>query len=119
MKSTRLSRTRAIRSNTVTNASASAGIVRRQTRRTSFLQRSTTIVGWGLMSPAMTLLLLMTVVPTLHLFYYAFRHEDLLGPNSYWVGFGNFTRILADRNIWSDALSTVQFVVLAVAIELL
>ena len=49
---------------------------------------------------------------------YALRHEDLLGPNSYWVGFGNFTRVLSDPNIWSDSLSTLQFVVLAVAVEL-
>ena len=75
-------------------------------------------MGWGLMSPAMILLLLMTVVPTLYLFYYAFRHEDLLGPNSHWVGLGNFTRVLSDPNIWSDSLSTLQFVVLAVAVEL-
>ena len=86
-------------------------------RRTLFLEKSTTM-GWGLMSPAMILLLLMTVVPTLYLFYYAFRHEDLLGPNSHWVGFGNFTRVLSDPNIWSDSLSTLQFVVLAVAVEL-
>jgi multiple sugar transport system permease protein len=101
----------------VTNASTSAEIVHRHIRRTLFLEKSTTM-GWGLMSPAMILLLLMTVVPTLYLFYYAFRHEDLLGPNSYWVGFGNFTRVLSDPNIWSDSLSTLQFVVLAVAVEL-
>jgi multiple sugar transport system permease protein len=76
------------------------------------------MMGWGLMSPAMILLLLMTVVPTLYLVYYAFRHEDLLGPKSYWVGLGNFTRVLSDPNIWSDSLSTLQFVVLAVAVEL-
>ncbi len=76
------------------------------------------MMGWGLMSPAMILLLLMTVVPTFYLLYYAFRHEDLLGPKSYWVGFGNFTRVLSDPNIWSDSLSTLQFVVLAVAVEL-
>ncbi len=35
--------------------------------------------AWGFMSPAMALLLSMTVVPTLYLVYYAFRHEDLLG----------------------------------------
>ena len=42
--------------------------------------------AWGFMSPAMALLLSMTVVPTIYLVYYAFRHEDLLGPNSRWVG---------------------------------
>ena len=71
------------------------------------------------MSPAMALLLSMTVVPTLYLVYYAFRHEDLLGPNSHWVGFDNFQRVLTDANIGWDALTTLQFVALAVLVEML
>lgn len=74
--------------------------------------------AWGFMSPAMALLLSMTVVPTIYLVYYAFRHEDLLGPNSRWVGFDNFQRVLTDPNIWSDTLTTLQFVVLAVLVEM-
>jgi multiple sugar transport system permease protein len=76
-------------------------------------------MAWGFMSPAMALLLLMTVVPTLYLVYFAFRHEDLLGPNSHWAGFDNFRRVLTDANIGWDALTTLQFVVLAVSIEML
>lgn len=87
-------------------------------RRRLLAMRHETVMGWGLMSPAMILLLLMTVVPTIYLVYYAFRHEDLLGPNSYWVGFGNFARVLTDANIGQDALTTLQFVVLAVGNEL-
>ena len=75
--------------------------------------------AWGFMSPAMALLLSMTVVPTLYLVHYAFRHEDLLGPNSHWVGFDNFQRVLTDANIGWDAFTTLQFVVLAVVIEVL
>ncbi len=74
--------------------------------------------GVGLHVPAMALLLSMTVVPTIYLVYYAFRHEDLLGPNSRWVGLDNFKRVLTDPNIWSDSLTTLQFVVLAVVVEM-
>ena len=74
--------------------------------------------AWGFMLPAGALLLSMTVVPTLYLAYCAFRHEDLLGPNSRWVGLDNFRHVLGDPNIWADALTTLQFVVLAVAVEM-
>lgn len=74
--------------------------------------------AWGFMLPAGALLLAMTVVPTLYLAYCAFRHEDLLGPNSRWVGLDNFRHVLGDPNIWADALTTLQFVVLAVAVEM-
>ena len=77
-----------------------------------------TLKAWSFMSPAMALLLSMTVVPTIYLVYYAFRHEDLLGPNSRWVGLDNFKRVLTDPNIWSDSLTTLQFVVLAVVVEM-
>ncbi|WP_207210897.1 carbohydrate ABC transporter permease [Lichenibacterium minor] len=70
------------------------------------------------MLPAGALLLAMTVVPTLYLAYCAFRHEDLLGPNSRWVGLENFRHVLGDPNIWADALTTLQFVALAVAVEM-
>ena len=77
-----------------------------------------TLKAWSFMSPAMALLLSMTVVPTIYLVYYAFRHEDLLRPNSRWVGLDNFKRVLTDPNIWSDSLTTLQFVVLAVVVEM-
>jgi multiple sugar transport system permease protein len=75
-------------------------------------------MGWGLLAPALILLLIMTVVPTIYLVYFAFRHENLLGSDSHFVGFQNFARVLSDPTVWWDSLSTVQFVAISVALEL-
>jgi multiple sugar transport system permease protein len=75
-------------------------------------------LGWGLLAPALILLLLMTIVPTIYLVYFAFRHENLLGSGSHFVGFLNFERVLTDPTVWWDSLSTLQFVVISVALEL-
>jgi multiple sugar transport system permease protein len=75
-------------------------------------------MGWGLLAPALILLLIMTVVPTIYLVYFAFRHENLLGSDSHFVGFANFARVLSDPTVGWDALSTIQFVAISVALEL-
>ncbi len=75
-------------------------------------------MGWGLMSPALIILFIMAIVPTVYLVYASFRHENLLGPGSMFVGFQNFSRVLSNNENWSDALSTVEFVVLSVFLEL-
>jgi multiple sugar transport system permease protein len=75
-------------------------------------------MGWGLLSPALLILFAMAIAPTIYLVYVAFRHENLLGPGSMFVGFENFIHVLSDRDNWADALSTVEFVVLSVTIEI-
>lgn len=77
-----------------------------------------TAMGWGLMAPALILLVAMAVAPAIYLVYVSFRHENLLGPGSAFVGLQNFSRVLMNPENWSDALSTIEFVVLSVAIEL-
>jgi multiple sugar transport system permease protein len=75
-------------------------------------------LGWLLMSPALLLLATMAIAPAIYLVYVSFRHENLLGPGSAYVGLQNYARVLSDAGAWSDALSTLQFVVLSVAIEM-
>jgi multiple sugar transport system permease protein len=75
-------------------------------------------MGWGLLSPALLILAAMAVAPTIYLIYFSFRHENLLGPGSQFVGFQNFVRVLSDRNNWADAIATIEFVVLSVTAEL-
>lgn len=80
--------------------------------------RRAAYMGWGLLSPALLLLLLMTIAPTLYLVYYSFHHVDLLGPGTHFVGWANFRRVLGDPEIiWSFA-ATALFVLLAVTVEL-
>ena len=75
-------------------------------------------MGWGLLSPALLILFVMAIAPTIYLVYVSFRHENLLGPGSTFVGVQNFIRVLSDSDNWADALSTVEFVVLSVTIEI-
>jgi multiple sugar transport system permease protein len=75
-------------------------------------------MGWGLMSPALALLALMAIAPAIYLVYVSFRHENLLGPGSMFVGLQNFYRVLSNRENWSDALSTIEFVALSVSVEM-
>jgi multiple sugar transport system permease protein len=80
--------------------------------------RRAAYMGWGFLSPALLLLLLMTVTPTFYLVYYSLHHVDLLGPGTHFVGLANFRRVLGDSEIlWSFAV-TGLFVLLSVAIEL-
>ena len=75
-------------------------------------------LGWLLMAPALVLLAAMAVGPAIYLVYVSFRHENLLGPGSTFVGLQNFARVLSDAGNWWDALSTLLFVVLSVGVEL-
>jgi multiple sugar transport system permease protein len=74
--------------------------------------------GWGLLAPALAILLIMTVAPTIYLVYFAFRQENLLGSDSFFVGLRNFSQVLSDPDVWHGAAVTGQFVVLAVSLEL-
>jgi multiple sugar transport system permease protein len=74
-------------------------------------------IAWPLLAPALVILALMAVAPAIYLVYVSFRHEDLLGPTSRFVGWANYISVLTDANNWSDGLTTIIFVALAVTIE--
>jgi multiple sugar transport system permease protein len=76
------------------------------------------ITGWGLLAPALVVLLIMSVGPTIYLVLFSVRHEDLLGSSTTFVGLQNFVRVLSDPEVWSDAGATALYVALSVTIEL-
>ncbi len=80
--------------------------------------RRAVITGWGLLAPALLVLLLLSVAPTIYLVIFSFRHEDLLGSGSTFVGLQNYVRVLSDPEMWWDALATGLYVVIAVGLEL-
>ena len=84
-------------------------------RRTAARAR---LLGWGLLSPALVILLIMTIAPTIYLVYVSFRKENLLGPGSHFNGFDNFVNVLSNPDIWWDGAATLIFVTLSVTLEL-
>ena len=77
-------------------------------------------VGWLLVSPAVVILLLMTIGPTLYLFHSSFFSFTLLNPEmKRFVGLQNFVQIFTNPTIRQDLFVTFLFVALAVGIQLI
>ncbi len=70
--------------------------------------------------PAVLLLVLLIVFPSFFSLYHSFQHWDLeLGPNPLgFVGTQNYVHILSDPSFWSAAAFTLEFVVVAVGVQL-
>ena len=88
----------------------------RPTRRRS---QATLGLGLGLLAPALTILLLMTIAPAIYIFVSSLFNTELMNPGAArFVGLGNYAQIVSTPGIWQSLGATVLFVVLAVAIEL-
>lgn len=79
----------------------------------------TWVQSWLLVSPALAVLLLMTIVPAVYLLYSSFYSFTLLSAGQgQFVGLQNYARILTDGGIRHGFLITLFFVAVAVGIEL-
>jgi multiple sugar transport system permease protein len=80
-------------------------------------QRSRDRAKWYFLLPAIGWILLFTVFPLL----YAIRmslHAYRFGQEGAFIGLGNFQRLLTDEVLHSDLITTFQFVVSSVAVEM-
>src|SRR4029453_13500434 len=72
---------------------------------------------WVLMSPALTVLIGMTIAPAIYLFYSSFRNEQLLTGGGGFVGLNNYKDVLTDPTMRHSLWVTLAFVAVAVLIE--
>lgn len=78
------------------------------------------VQGWLLVSPAVAVLLLMTIVPAVYLLYSSFFSFTLMAADQgLFVGLQNYWRIVTDADIRYGFLITLFFVAVAVGIELI
>ena len=76
-------------------------------------------LGWALVTPAVGVLLLMTIFPALYLLWASFRRFNLMMPdNAAFIGLENYPNIVTNADIRYSMLVTILFVVAAVGIEL-
>jgi multiple sugar transport system permease protein len=76
--------------------------------------------GWLLVSPAVAILLIMTVAPALYLLYNSFFSFTLLAPQlKSFVGLRNYAYVLTEPSIRNGLLLIALFVVLAVGLEMI
>jgi multiple sugar transport system permease protein len=71
--------------------------------------------------PAVLLILLLIVFPSVYSLINSFQHWDLeLGPNPLgFVGLRNYARVVSDPSFWSAVAFTLEFVVVAVGVQLI
>lgn len=74
--------------------------------------------GWGLVGPAMLVLLALTVFPAIYLAYSSLFDFTLLGPTRRFVLLENYATALTDPGLRWSVLVTFFFVAVAVALEL-
>src|SRR5919202_6094104 len=72
---------------------------------------------WVLMSPALTVLLGMTIAPAIYLVYSSLRNEQLLTGGGGFVGLNNYKDVLTDPTMRHSFWVTLAFVAAAVLIE--
>jgi multiple sugar transport system permease protein len=82
--------------------------------------RSETTVGWSLVSPAVAILLVMTIAPTVYLLHASLFNFTLLNSElKRFVGLENFVHVFTDPTVRQNIEVTLLFVVLAVGSELI
>jgi multiple sugar transport system permease protein len=74
--------------------------------------------SWGLIAPAVIVLLLVVAYPLVYSFTKSLSSLNLTVPGSHYVGLGNYGDVLSDSRFWNSARATAIFVALAVSIEL-
>ncbi len=74
-------------------------------------QRSDTLTGYLMISPAMTLLIVFVIIPALWIFWLSFQRWDLISGTSDYIGSANFERLLVRDDVFRKAVwQTVYFV---------
>jgi multiple sugar transport system permease protein len=108
---------------TPTSTPTSPGVPRGRTapqrkRRTGKAHRAGRVAPWALLSPAMVLLLLMTVAPAIYLVWSSLRNDTLLGTGGQFVGLRNYQDALTNPAVLQSLLITAGFVLVAVTVEM-
>ncbi len=75
-------------------------------------------IYWLQMSPALIILLLMTIAPAIFLVRKSLTNDSLLNSNSNFVGLDNYQSILTDASLLNSARVTATFVGIVVLVEM-
>lgn len=97
------------------------------TKDTSTLKRNSTAraaprrfkhIPWIYLSPALAVLLIMTIGPAIFIFYSSFRNASVLGGSGEFVGFKNYQTALTDPGTQQAFFLTILFVAVVVSLEM-
>jgi ABC-type sugar transport system permease subunit len=76
-----------------------------------------TAVGWSFLLPNFAGFAVLTLVPVVLLFYYAFTSWDVFG-GAEWTGLANFRQMVHDASFWTALRNTVYYTVFHIPLTL-
>jgi len=76
-----------------------------------------TLLGWSFLLPNFLGFALLTMVPVVLLFYYAFTSWDIFG-GSEWTGLENFRQMTHDASFWTAVQNTLYYTVFHIPLTL-
>ncbi|GIH14969.1 carbohydrate ABC transporter permease [Rugosimonospora africana] len=76
-----------------------------------------TVVGWSFLLPNFIGFAVLTLVPVVLLFYYAFTSWDVFG-GAEWTGLANFRQLLHDHSFWTALSNTVYYTLFHIPLTL-
>jgi multiple sugar transport system permease protein len=80
--------------------------------------RRSSRVPWLYLSPAMVVLLVMTIGPAIYILYTSFRNESILGGEGRFVGLQNYESAMTNPGTRQAFIVTILFVVVVVALQM-
>jgi multiple sugar transport system permease protein/alpha-1,4-digalacturonate transport system permease protein len=86
-------------------------------RRRGRLVWRNTLVGWSFLLPNFVGFAVLTLVPVVLLFYYAFTDWDVFG-GAQWSGLANFRQLLHDHSFWTALENTLYYSVAHIPLTL-
>ena len=86
-------------------------------RRRGRLALRNTAVGWTFLLPNFVGFAVLTLVPVVLLFYYAFTSWDVFG-GAEWTGLANFRQLGRDASFWTAMTNTVYYTALHIPLTL-
>jgi multiple sugar transport system permease protein len=75
-------------------------------------------IPWLYLSPALAVLLVMTIGPAIYIFYTSFRNDSILGGAGQFVGLRNYETAISDPGTQHAFVVTLMFVLIAVVLEM-
>jgi len=97
-----------------------APAVSEQQKRVRRRKLNRTLVAFGLLAPALIILLLFTYYPALYVFRLSFFEWDLISPDQVFVGLENYSRLLnIESDFWPSLWRTVEYGLIYIPLTLL
>jgi ABC-type sugar transport system permease subunit len=79
------------------------------------------LTGYSFLAPALTILLIFAIFPTIYVFYLSAFDWNMIGPKTF-VGFSNYINVLFKmpyaKDFWHAVLLTIEYVVISVPITI-